>query len=52
MSFVFTDEDACDRSVSVLLDGEESQLIFIDHPHGEISVSFQYSRYYWPSFYS
>lgn len=23
----------------MLLDGEESQLIFIDHPHGEISVS-------------
>lgn len=36
---VCIDDGTCDRSVSVLLDGEESQLVFIDHPHGEISVS-------------
>ncbi|KAK4023087.1 hypothetical protein OUZ56_008521 [Daphnia magna] len=39
------DEDTCDRSVSVLLDGEESQLVFIDHPHGEISVENSVSTY-------
>jgi hypothetical protein len=26
--------------VSVLLDGEESEIIFIDHPSSEMSVSF------------
>ena len=35
---LFTDDDSCTRSVSVLLDGEESELVFIDHPHSEISV--------------
>jgi len=39
------DENSCDRSVSVLLDGEESELIFIDHPSGEISVENCMSTY-------
>jgi hypothetical protein len=28
--------------VSVLLDGEESEMIFIDHPSAEMSVSVPY----------
>ena len=34
-----TDDEYGERSVSVNLDGEESELIFIDHPEEEISVS-------------
>ena len=33
------DDEYGERCVSVNLDGEESQLIFIDHPAGEMSVS-------------
>lgn len=34
------DDEYDERSVSVSLDGEESELIFIDHKAGEMSVSF------------
>ena len=36
----FTDEEFGERAVSVILDGVESELVFIDHAHGEMSVSF------------
>ena len=35
----FSDEEFGERSVSVVLDGEESELVFIDHTSGEMSVS-------------
>jgi hypothetical protein len=31
-----------EKTVSILLDGEESELIFIDHPASEMSVSFSF----------
>ncbi|XP_073986491.1 uncharacterized protein isoform X2 [Rhodnius prolixus] len=31
------DEEAIDKSVSVLLDGEETELVFVDHPYSEMS---------------
>jgi Rad and Gem related GTP binding protein 1 len=34
-----TDDEFGDKAVSVLLDGEESELTFIDHPTSEMSVS-------------
>ena len=34
-----TDDEYGERSVSVSLDGDESELIFIDHTAGEMSVS-------------
>lgn len=34
-----TDEEFGERAVSVILDGVESELVFIDHAHGEMSVS-------------
>lgn len=37
--FYFKDDDFGERSVSVSLDGVESELIFIDHTSGEMSVS-------------
>ncbi len=36
---VFADEEFGEKSVSVVLDGQESELIFIDHTQGEMSVS-------------
>lgn len=36
---VVPDDEFGEKSVSVLLDGEESELIFIDHPSTEMSVS-------------
>lgn len=36
---IFTDDEFGERTVSVLLDGEESEMIFIDHPSAEMSVS-------------
>lgn len=36
---MFSDEEYGEKSVSVLLDGEESELIFVDHSSGEMSVS-------------
>lgn len=35
------DDEFGEKSVSVLLDGEESELIFIDHPSTEMSVSIE-----------
>jgi Rad and Gem related GTP binding protein 1 len=34
------DDEFGEKTVSILLDGEESELIFIDHPSHEMSVSF------------
>lgn len=36
---LFPDDEFGERTVSVLLDGEESEMIFIDHPSSEMSVS-------------
>ena len=33
------DDEFGEKSVSVLLDGEESEIVFIDHPAHEMSVS-------------
>lgn len=35
-----TDDEFGEKTVSVLLDGEESEIVFIDHPSSEMSVSF------------
>lgn len=35
------DDEFGEKTVSILLDGEESEMIFIDHPHVEMSVSIQ-----------
>jgi Rad/Gem-related GTP binding protein 1 len=35
------DDEFGEKTVSILLDGEESELIFIDHPAIEMSVSFE-----------
>lgn len=41
----FVDDESGEKSVSVLLSGEESELVFIDHPSTEMSVSYDiYSR--------
>ena len=37
---LLTDDEYGERSVSVSLDGDESELTFIDHAAGEMSVSF------------
>lgn len=37
---VYTDDEFGEKTVSVLLDGEESEIVFIDHPSSEMSVSF------------
>ena len=34
-----TDDEEVEKAVSVSLNGEESRLIFVDHAHGEMSVS-------------
>lgn len=34
------DDEFGEKTVSILLDGEESELVFIDHPSAEMSVSF------------
>lgn len=33
------DDEFGEKTVSILLDGEESEMIFIDHPASEMSVS-------------
>lgn len=38
-NFFLSDDEFGEKTVSILLDGEESQMIFIDHPHIEMSVS-------------
>lgn len=35
----FSDDEFGEKTVSILLDGEESEMIFIDHPSSEMSVS-------------
>lgn len=35
----FPDDEFGEKTVSILLDGEESEMIFIDHPSAEMSVS-------------
>lgn len=37
-----TDDEFGEKTVSVLLDGEESEIVFIDHPSSEMSVSFPF----------
>ena len=39
-SYFFPEEEYAEKCVNVLLDGEEAELVFIDHPNTEISVSF------------
>jgi hypothetical protein len=41
--FFSADDEFGEKSVSVLLDGEESEIIFIDHPSSEMSVSLFHS---------
>lgn len=36
---IFLDDEFGEKTVSILLDGEESEMIFIDHPSAEMSVS-------------
>lgn len=36
---LFSDDEFGEKTVSILLDGEESEMIFIDHPSHEMSVS-------------
>ena len=38
-------EDAVCKEVSVCVDGEETQLEFVDHAHGEISVENMLTTY-------
>lgn len=33
------DDEFGEKTVSILLDGEESEMVFIDHPSSEMSVS-------------
>lgn len=47
MSFVllislYIDEEYGQKSVSVMLDGQETELEIIDHPAAEMSVSYYY----------
>lgn len=35
----FADDEFGEKTVSILLDGEESEMVFIDHPSIEMSVS-------------
>ena len=35
------DDEYGEKSVSVSLDGQEAELIFIDHPYTEMSVKFK-----------
>lgn len=39
------DDEFGEKTVSVLLDGEESEMIFIDHASAEMSVSFPLFTY-------
>ncbi|XP_012216253.1 uncharacterized protein Rgk2 isoform X2 [Linepithema humile] len=39
------DDEFGEKTVSILLDGEESDMIFIDHPHVEMSVENSLSTY-------
>lgn len=37
--WLITDDDSGEKSVSVLLSGEESEMTFIDHSYNEMTVS-------------
>lgn len=39
----FIDDEFGEKTVSILLDGEESEMVFIDHPCVEMSVSAVFS---------
>jgi Rad/Gem-related GTP binding protein 1 len=39
-----TDDEFGEKAVCVLLDGEESELTFVDHPSSEMSVSISLSE--------
>ena len=41
--FCVPDDEFGEKSVSVLLDDEESEVIFIDHPAHEMSVSYVFN---------
>lgn len=43
------DDEFGEKTVSILLDGEESELIFIDHPASEMSVSYSNRKLEFPS---
>ncbi|KAL2733821.1 GTP-binding protein REM 2-like isoform X2, partial [Vespula squamosa] len=45
LCFSFTDDEFGEKTVSILLDEEESEMIFIDHPHIEMSVENSLSTY-------
>ena len=40
MTVLYLDEEYGEKSVSVELDGQEAELIFIDHPSNEMSAGF------------
>ena len=40
LTFMHADDEFGEKTVSILLDGEESEIVFIDHPSSEMSVSF------------
>lgn len=46
MIFHGADDEFGEKTVSVLLDGEESEIVFIDHPSSEMSVSFFFLRFF------
>jgi len=39
LRFYVVDDEFGEKTISILLDGEESEMVFIDHPHVEMSVS-------------
>jgi len=46
LSITFADDEFGEKTVSILLDGEESEMVFIDHPSIEMSVStYTYNLY-------
>ena len=38
MCVIYLDDEFGEKTVSILLDGEESEMVFIDHPSSEMSV--------------
>ena len=42
-SFHVAEDEYDEKCVSVMLEGEETEMVFIDHPHSEISVSDKFS---------
>lgn len=39
LRFYVIDDEFGEKTISILLEGEESEMVFIDHPHVEMSVS-------------